>query len=76
MPERRHGQTTLALKECGVPLVTLTYEELRLIAEGKVREAMRIHVRGHDTLMHRLDTHPMPSSPNPTLTLSGKFCGQ
>jgi hypothetical protein len=43
-----------------VPLYTLTYEELRLIAEGKVREALRIHVRGLDTLMHRTDTPPIP----------------
>jgi hypothetical protein len=48
------------LQECGVPLYTLTYEELRLIAEGKVREALRIHVRGHDTLMHRIETTPIP----------------
>jgi hypothetical protein len=46
-----------------VPPYTLTYEELRLIAEGKVREALRIHVRGHDTLMHRPGTPPMPSFP-------------
>jgi hypothetical protein len=52
------------LQECGVPLFTLTYEELRLIAEGKVRDALRLHVRGHDTLMHRLDARPMPSFPN------------
>jgi hypothetical protein len=47
------------LQECGVPLHTLTYEELRLLAEGKVREALRLHVRGHDTLMHRTDTAPI-----------------
>jgi hypothetical protein len=52
------------LQECGVPLHTLTYEELRLIVEGKVRDALRIHVRGQDTLMHRLDARPMPSFPN------------
>jgi hypothetical protein len=48
------------LRECGVPLHTLSYEELRLIAEGKVREALRIHVRRLDTLMHRTDTPPIP----------------
>jgi hypothetical protein len=33
------------LQQCGVPLFTLTYEELRLIAEGKIPEAKRLHVR-------------------------------
>ena len=46
------------LRECGVPLHTLTYEELRLITEGKIREARRTHVRGRDTLMRRADTPP------------------
>ncbi len=48
------------LRECRVPLSTLTYDELRLIAEGKVREALRTHVRGLDTLMHRTETAPIP----------------
>jgi hypothetical protein len=42
-----------------VPLHTLTYEDLRLITEGKIREAWRTHVRGHDTLM-RARTLPRP----------------
>jgi hypothetical protein len=50
------------LRECGVPLHALMYEELRLIAEGKIREAKRLHVRGHDTLMHRPETAPVPSA--------------
>ena len=48
------------LRECRVPLSTLSYLELRLIAEGKVREALRARVRGRDTLMHRPDTAPIP----------------
>jgi hypothetical protein len=47
------------LQVCGMPLHTLTYTELRLITEGKVAEAKRLHVRGHDTLMHRTDTAPI-----------------
>ena len=35
------------LRHCRVPLSTLSYDELRLIAEGKVREALRAHVRGY-----------------------------
>ena len=43
----------------GMPLHTLTYTELRLITEGRINEAHRLHIRGHDTLMHRPDTPPM-----------------
>jgi hypothetical protein len=48
------------LRECGMPLNTLTYIELRLIAEGKRQEARRIHARGIDTLTHRFETPPIP----------------
>ena len=44
----------------GLPLHTLTYTELRLITEGKISEAKRLHVRGHDILMHRSETAPIP----------------
>ncbi len=46
------------LRVSGMPLHTLTYTELRLITEGKIAEAKRLHVRGHDTLMH----HPHASA--------------
>jgi hypothetical protein len=46
-----------------MPLHTLTYAELRLITEGKIPEAKRLHVRGHDTLMHRPETPPTPFAP-------------
>ena len=39
----------------GLPLHTLTYTELRLIAEGKIHEAHRLHIRGHDTFMDHGD---------------------
>ena len=39
------------LRQCGVPLGTLTYEELRLVAEGKIHEALRLHAHGIDALM-------------------------
>jgi hypothetical protein len=52
------------LRVSGMPLHTLTYTELRLITEGKIPEARRLHVRGHDTLMHRPDTRPMPAFPD------------
>ena len=42
-----------------MPLSTLSYGQLRLIAEGKSLEARRLHVRGHDTLMHRPETAPI-----------------
>ena len=48
------------LRVSGMPLHTLTFTELRLIAEGKIHEAHRIHVRGRNTLMHRLETSPTP----------------
>jgi hypothetical protein len=48
------------LRVSGLPLNTLTYTELRLITEGKIPEARRLHVRGHDTLMHRCDPSPVP----------------
>jgi hypothetical protein len=48
------------LRVSGLPLNTLTYTELRLITEGKILEAKRLHVRGHDTLMHRPETSPTP----------------
>ena len=47
------------LRVGGMPLHTLTYTQLRLIAEGKSLEARRLHVRGHDTLMHRPETAPI-----------------
>ena len=60
------------LRVSGLPLHTLTYTELRLITEGKIADAKRLHVRGHDTLMHRLrdGTDPislmrLPPSTNP-----------
>ena len=52
------------LRVSGLPLNTLTYTQLRLITEGKIPEAKRLHVRGHDTLLHRPDTRPMPSFPD------------
>jgi hypothetical protein len=48
------------LRVSGLPLHTLTYTELRLITEGKIAEAKRLHVRGHDILMHRPETAPIP----------------
>jgi hypothetical protein len=48
------------LRVSGMPLHTLTYTELRLIAEGKIPAAKRLHVRGRDTLIHRPDTAPIP----------------
>ena len=50
------------LRVSGMPLHTLTYTELRLITEGKIPEAKRLHVRGRDTLMHRPETAPIPSA--------------
>jgi hypothetical protein len=43
------------LEVCGLPLHTLSFDQLLLIAQGKECEAKRLHVRGHDTLMHRLE---------------------
>jgi hypothetical protein len=48
------------LRVSGMPLHTLTYTELRLITEGNIAAAKRLHVRGHDTLMHRTETAPTP----------------
>ena len=48
------------LRVSGMPLNTLTYTQLRLITEGNISEARRLHVRGHGTLMPRLDTPPLP----------------
>jgi hypothetical protein len=50
------------LRVSGMPLHTLTYTQLRLITEGKIAAAKRLHVRGHDILMHRLETRPIPSA--------------
>ena len=50
------------LRECKLPLYTLSYAELRLIAEGKSHEARHIHVHGIDTLMHRAETAPIPDA--------------
>ena len=47
------------LRVSGLPLHRLSYTELRLITEGKIAEAKRLHVRGHDTRMHRSDTSPI-----------------
>jgi hypothetical protein len=49
------------LRVSGLPLNTLTYTQLRLITEGKIAAARRLHVRGHDTLMHRPETTPLPT---------------
>jgi hypothetical protein len=48
------------LRVSGMPLHTLTYTQLRLITEGKIAAARRLHVRGHDTLMHRPETPTIP----------------
>jgi hypothetical protein len=48
------------LRQCGVPLSTLSYDELRLIAEGKTREALRLRAHGIDTYMPRPQTPPTP----------------
>ena len=48
------------LREFKMPLSTLSFDELRLIAEGKGAEARRIHARGLDTLMHRTEIAPIP----------------
>ena len=49
------------LREFKMPLSTLSYEELRLIAEGKGSEARRIHAHGLDILMPpRRETSPIP----------------
>jgi hypothetical protein len=49
------------LRVSGLPLHILTYTELRLITEGKIADAKRLHVRGrHDILMHRPETPGTP----------------
>jgi hypothetical protein len=48
------------LRELKIPLHTLSYTELRLIAEGKREEARRIHAHGINTLTARMDTPPIP----------------
>jgi hypothetical protein len=48
------------LRELKLPLSTLSYTELRLIAEGKREEARRIHAHGRNLLMPRIDTPPVP----------------
>ena len=49
------------LRQCGVPLGTLSYEELRLVAEGKIREALRLHAHGIDILIPRSFPPPIPN---------------
>ncbi len=48
------------LRRCRVPLNTLSYEELRLVAEGKIREALRLHAQGIEALMPRPVPPPIP----------------
>ena len=48
------------LRTCRAPLNTLSFEELRLVAEGKIREARRAHAGSIDILMHRLQPTPNP----------------
>jgi hypothetical protein len=48
------------LRECKLPLSTLSYTELRLIAEGKREEARRLHAYGLNLLMPRIETPPIP----------------
>ena len=48
------------LRELKIPLSTLSYTELRLIAEGRGEEARRIHAYSINTLMPRLETPPIP----------------
>ena len=45
------------LRVSGMPLATLTYTELRLIAEGKIHEAHQLHIRGRDTLITGWSRH-------------------
>jgi hypothetical protein len=44
------------LRHQRVPLSTLSFEELRLIAEGQSREALQVRTRSHDPLHHRAET--------------------
>jgi hypothetical protein len=48
------------LRELKMPLSTLSYTELRLIAEGKREEARRLHAHGLNTLMRRPGTATIP----------------
>ena len=48
------------LRELKMPLSTLSYTELRLIAEGKREEARRFHAHGLNLLMPRIETAPIP----------------
>ena len=48
------------LRECKLPLSTLSYTELRLIAEGKREEARRLHAHGLNLLVPRTETPPIP----------------
>ena len=52
------------LRRRHAPLATLSFDELRLIADGKAGEARRIHARGIDGLMHRLETPAIPRLSN------------
>jgi hypothetical protein len=49
-----------------MPFGTLACTQLRLVTEGKIPEARRLHARGHDTLLHRLGTRPTPTFPDRT----------
>lgn len=48
------------LRKCRAPLSTLSFEELRLVAEGRIREARQAHASGRDTIMHRPETPAVP----------------
>ena len=53
------------LQRCGIPLGTLSYEELRLVAEGKIQEALRVHAHGERR------SHAAHCPTIPTACLSG-----
>jgi hypothetical protein len=48
------------LRECKLPLSTLSYTELRLIAEGKREEARRLYAYGLNLLMPRIEMPQIP----------------
>jgi hypothetical protein len=48
------------LRHHRMPLATLSFEELRLIAEGKGGEARRAHAGGFDPLPRRTDSNLVP----------------
>lgn len=50
------------LRYHGMPLSTLSFEELWLIALGKGIDARRIHARKVDAVMPRLTPTPIPSA--------------